>query len=47
MRSNSFETQQVREIGRREGESKGFHILWIEIIKTVRWKETNAKTRKD
>ena len=29
MRSNSFETQEVREIGRKEpGESRGFPILW-------------------
>ena len=28
MRSNSFNTQEMREIGRKEaGESRGFHIL--------------------
>ena len=33
MRSKSFETQEVREIGRKEaGESRGFPILWIGII---------------
>ena len=34
MRSNSFDTQEVREIGRKEaGESKGFPTLWIGIMK--------------
>ena len=33
MRSNSFETQEVREIGRKEaGESRGFPILWMGIM---------------
>ena len=33
MRSNSFDTQEVREIGRKEaGESRGFPILCMEII---------------
>ena len=33
LRSNSFETQEVREIDRKEaGESRGFPILCIEII---------------
>ena len=32
MCSNSFETQGVREIGRKEaGESRGFSILWMGI----------------
>ena len=36
MRSNSFDTQEVREIGRKEaGESRGFPILWMEIIEDV------------
>ena len=36
MRSKSFETQKVREIGRKEtGESRGFPILWMEIIEDV------------
>ena len=36
MRSKSFETQKVREISRKEaGESRGFPILWIEIIEDV------------
>ena len=36
MRSNSFETQEVREIDRKEaGESRGFPILWIGIIEDV------------
>ena len=36
MRSKSFETQEVREIGRKEaGESKGFPILWMGIIEDV------------
>ena len=33
MRSNSFEAQEVREIGGKEaGESRGFSILWMGII---------------
>ena len=33
MRSNSFDTQEVREIGRKEaGESRGFPILCMVII---------------
>ena len=36
MRSNSFDTQEVREIGRKEaGESKGFPILWMGIEEDV------------
>ena len=36
MRSNSFDTQQVREIGWKEaGESGGFPILWMGIIEDV------------
>ena len=36
MRSNSFDTQEVREIGRREaGESRGFPILWMGIMEDV------------
>ena len=36
MRSNSFDTQEVREIGRKEaGESRGFSILWMGIIEDV------------
>ena len=36
MRSKSFETQELREIGWKEaGESRGFSILWMEIIKDV------------
>ena len=36
MRSNSFDMQEVREIGRKEaGESRGFPILWMEIIEDV------------
>ena len=36
MRSKSFETPEVREIGRKEaGESRGFSILWMGIIKDV------------
>ena len=36
MRSNSFDTQEVREIGRVEaGESRGFPILWMGIIEDV------------
>ena len=33
MRSNSFDTQEVREIGRKEaGELRGFPMLWMGII---------------
>ena len=36
MRSNSFDTQEVREIGRKEaGESRGFPILCMGIIENV------------
>ena len=36
MRSNSFDTQEVREIGRKKaGESRGFPILWIGIIEDI------------
>ena len=36
MRSNSFDTQEVREIGRNKaGESKGLPILWMGIIEDV------------
>ena len=36
MRSNSFDTQEVREIGRKEaGESRSFPILWMAIIEDV------------
>ena len=36
MRSKSFDTQEVREIGRKEaGESRGFPILWMGIMEGV------------
>ena len=36
MRSNSFDRQEVREIGRKEaGESRGFSILWMIIMEDV------------
>ena len=36
MRSNSFDTQEVREIGRKKaGESRGFPILCVGIIQDV------------
>ena len=36
MRSKSFDTQEVREIGRKEaGESRGFPILCMGIIEHV------------
>ena len=44
IRSNSFDTQEVREIGRKKaGESRGIPIWWM----SSRWKERNAKTRRD
>ena len=36
MRSKSFDTQEVREIGRKEaGESRGFPIMWMGITEDV------------
>ena len=36
MRSKSFETQEMREIGWKvAGESRGFPILWMEIIEDI------------
>ena len=36
MRSKSFDTQEVREIGRKEaGESRGFPILCMGVIEDV------------
>ena len=36
MRSKSFDTQEVREIGRKEaGESRGYPILCMRIIEDV------------
>ena len=36
MRSNSFDTQEVKEIGRKDaGESRGFPIMCLEIIEDV------------
>ena len=36
MRSNSFDTQEVREIGRKEaGEARGFPILCMGIMEDV------------
>ena len=36
MHSNSFDTQEVREIGPKEaGESRGFPILWMGTIEDV------------
>ena len=36
MRLNSFDTQEVREIGRKEaGESRGFPILWMGTMEDV------------
>ena len=47
MRSKSFDTQEVRGIGRKEvGESRGFSVSWIGII-DVRRRERNAKSKKD
>ena len=36
IRSKSFDTQEVKEIGRKEaGESRGFPILWMGILEDV------------
>ena len=33
IRSKSFETHEVREVGRKEvGESRGFPILWMGVM---------------
>ena len=47
MRSKSFETQEVREIGRKEaGESRGFPILWMGTIEDVfEMKEKECKVQ--
>ena len=49
MRSNSFDTQEVREIGRKKaGKSRGFPILSMGIIEDVfQMEEKNVKTKKD
>ena len=49
MRSKSFDTQEVREIGRKEGgESRGFPNLFMGIIEDVFQMEgKNAKTGRD
>ena len=42
MRSKSFDTQEVGEIGRKEtGESRGFLILWMGIIEEIYQMEGN------
>ena len=36
MRTKSFETQEVKEIGRKEaGESRGIPVLWIGITEDI------------
>ena len=49
MRSKSFDTQEVRKIGRKEaGESRSFAILWMGIIEDVfqiAAKECNVQER--
>ena len=47
MRSKSFHTQVVREIGRKEaGESRGFPISWMGIIEDVfQMKEKECKNQ--
>ena len=49
MRSKSFETQKVREIGRKEAEElTGFPTSYMGIIEDIfQMKKRNAKTRKD
>ena len=48
MRSKSFETQEMREIGREEtGKSRGFPILWMGIIEDVfQMEEKKCKDQK-
>ena len=46
MRSKSFEAQGLRKIGLKEaGESRGFPILWMEIIEDVK-KKIHPRARK-
>ena len=48
MRSNSFDTQEVRKIGRKEAEeSRGFPILCMGIIEDVFQMEGNECKVKD
>ena len=49
MLSKSFDTQEVREIGRKEaGESRGFPILCMGIIEDIlRMEGKDVETRKD
>ena len=49
MRSKSLDTQEVREICRKEaGESRGFPILCMEIMEDVFQMEgKNAKSKRD
>ena len=48
MRSNNIETQEVREIGRKEaGESSGFPILWMGITEDVFQMEGKMRRPKD
>ena len=48
MRSKSFDTQEVREIGRKEvGESRDFPIVLMGIIEAVQMEGKECKTRKD
>ena len=48
MRSESFDTQDMREVGRKEaGESRGFPILWMEIIDVFQMEGKDAKTKRD
>ena len=41
MRSKSFETEEVRQVGRKEvGELRGFPIFWMGIMEmSFRWKK--------
>ena len=49
MRSKIFDTQNVRDIGRKKArESRGFIILWMEIMEDVFYVEgKNAESRND
>ena len=48
MRSKSFDTQAMKKMGRKEaGESKGFPILWMQIIEDVfQMEEKECKDQK-
>ena len=49
IRAKSYDTQEVRELGRKKaGESRSFPILWMEIMEELFQKEESyAKSGRD